>query len=310
MRSTRHIRVGCRRSSLAIAQSEEILTVLRSLYPELVFKTVPIATQGDRNPLTPLKDLERGSFAKDIEVSLLNGGIDIAIHSAKDLTIQSPKGLVLAALNKRLDPRDVLINKWNLTLSDLPEGARIGTSSPRRTAQIKHLRPDLNVIPIRGNVDSRIRKIQSREYDGIILAAAGLIRLNRSREITEYLDPDSFLPEIGQGALAIQVRSDDHELLDMMKYVNHTPTFIAVTSERSFQKVIGGGCTIPVTAFSEIIDSNISLKTMAAKPDGSQIFTNTTLFDINEPEQAGVHAANLLISSGAGGILDRDTTYE
>ena len=142
----------------------------------------------------------------------------------------------------------------------------------------------------RGNVDSRIRKIQSEEYDGIILAAAGLIRLNRTREITEYLDPDSFLPEIGQGSLAIQVRSDDHELLHMMKSVNHTPTFIAVTSERSFQKVIGGGCSIPVTAFSEIIDNNISVKTMAAKPDGSQIFTNKTLFDINEPEHQGLHA--------------------
>ncbi len=310
MHSTRHIRVGCRRSSLAIAQSEEILTVLRSRHSGLVFKTVPIATLGDKNPSTPLKDLERGSFAKDIEISLLNREIDIAIHSAKDLTIHTPEGLVLAALSKRLDPRDVLINKWNLTLSDLPQGARIGTSSPRRTAQIKHLRPDLHVLPIRGNVDNRISKIKTREYDGVILAAAGLIRLKREYEITEYLDPDTFLPEIGQGALALQVRSDDQELLDIVKLANHTPTSIAVTSERSFQKVIGGGCTIPVTAFSEIVDSNISLKTMVARPDGSQIFRNKTMFDINEPEQAGVHAANLLISSGASGILDEDATNE
>ena len=227
------VKVGSRRSPLSVAQTGEVLSELGKSFPLTTFQVVPITTDGDRRKDAPLGSLDRGVFAKEIEIALLQGQIDIAIHSAKDLTSDLPEGLVIGGIPTRLDPRDVLVNRWGFSMEELPNGARIGTSSPRRSAQIKALRPDVQVLPIRGNVGTRIEKVRGDDYDGVVLAAAGLLRLGRQAEITEYLCTDVFTPDVGQGALVIQIRVGEPEILDMLKVVNDPSSSFEVGIERA-----------------------------------------------------------------------------
>ena len=299
----KRISVGSRTSTLALAQSEEVLRCLRPYYPETEFVVVPITTHGDKHKTTPLLKMDRGMFAREIEETLLRGEIDFAVHSAKDLTTALPDGLVLAAFSERLDPRDVLVNKWNLTLTQLPPGARLGTSSPRRTAQLKALRPDIEVIPIRGNVDTRLNKARGEDFDGVVLAAAGLIRLGRQGEIAENLAPDVFIPEIGQGALAVQARADASEILEVIKKADHWATSVAVRSERAFLEEIGGGCKVPATAYAQLYDDELHIYAIAALPDGSRTFRVEMRYGADDPESAGKRVAEALMEAGASEIV-------
>ena len=243
-------------------------------------------------------------FVKEIEFALLNGEIDIAVHSAKDMPAAMPPGLTIAAFPKREDARDVLVNRWNAPLSELPSNARLGTSSPRRTAQIKVARPDIEILPIRGNVDTRLSKAKSTDYDGAVLAAAGILRLGRESEISAYLPPEECVPDVGQGALAVQIRESDSELSEIVQSIDHAPTSAAVRAERAFLVAMGGGCTMPTAAYAELEDDKLRLLTMIAKPDGSEVVRLSESYNADDPIAAGNAAATALMASGGRRILE------
>lgn len=243
-------------------------------------------------------------FVKEIEFALLSGDIDIAVHSAKDMPALTPPGLAVAAYTEREDARDVLVNRWDAPLSELPQGARLGTSSPRRAAQLKAARPDLEILPIRGNVDTRLSKASSADYDGAVLAAAGIIRLGRETEIGAYLSPQECVPDVGQGALAVQVRASDREMLKCVNSIDHAPTSAAVRAERSFLAAMGGGCTLPTAAYAEIEADSLHIIAMVAKPDGSEIVRISESYAAADPIAAGEAVASALLASGAAQILE------
>lgn len=248
--------------------------------------------------------MERGMFVKEIELALLNGDIDIAVHSAKDMPALTPPDLAVAAYTEREDARDVLVNRWDAPLSDLPTGARLGTSSPRRTAQIKAARPDIEILPIRGNVDTRLSKAKSTDYDGAALAAAGILRLGRESEISAYLSPEECVPDVGQGALAVQIRESDSELLKIVQPIDHAPTRAAVRAERAFLVAMGGGCTMPTAAYAELKDDKLCMLAMVAKPDGSEVVRLSESYSADDPIAAGNAAAMALMDSGGARILE------
>ena len=288
---------------MSLAQTEEVLAPLRTAFPDVEISVVPITTGGDRRKEAPLLSMPRGMFAREIEVALLEGRIDLAVHSAKDLPAELPDGLGIAALTQRRDPRDVLVNRWRLPLSQLPSGARLGTSSPRRTAQIKALRPDLEVVPIRGNVGTRLEKAKGEGYDGVVLAAAGLERLGLQDEVCEYFSPDRFTPEVGQGALLVETRTSDSRVSGMLSRVDHHPTNAEVTSERAFLAEVGGGCRVPVAAYAVLEDNALEISAMAVTPDGGRIFRSRTTHDAARPAAAGREAAEALMAAGASEIV-------
>ena len=288
---------------MSLAQTEEVLAPLRTAFPDVEISVVPITTGGDRRKDAPLLSMPRGMFAREIEVALLEERIDLAVHSAKDLPAELPDGLSIAALTQRRDPRDVLVNRWRLPLSELPSGARLGTSSPRRTAQIKALRPDLEVVPIRGNVGTRLEKAKGEGYDGVVLAAAGLERLGLQDEGCEYFSPDRFTPEVGQGALLVETRTSDSRVSGMLSRVDHHPTNAEVTSERAFLAEVGGGCRVPVAAYAVLEDNALEISAMAVTPDGGRIFRSRTTHDAARPAAAGREAAEALMAAGASEIV-------
>ena len=299
------VRVGCRTSPLSLAQTEEILARLRPAHPDRRFLVVPVTTGGDRRKEAPLLSLGRGAFARDIETALLDGEIDFAVHSAKDVPSLLPAGLTLATFGERRDARDVIVSASGETLAQMPGGSRLGTGSPRRAAQIAALRPDVRVVPVRGNVGTRVAKTKGSDYDGVVLAAAGLLRLGMEDEITEYLSPSVCTPDVGQGALAVEARSDDGEMLEMLAAVDHPPTTLAVIAERAFLARIGGGCRVPVAAYARLVRGRLRLSTMAALPDGSRLFRIDLECDPADPQLAGRRAAERLMAAGAAGILTR-----
>ena len=244
------VRVGTRGSRLALAQTELVLSRLRAAHPGVAFELVIVTTQGDANRAAPLAGMGLGVFVSEIERRLAAGDIDLAVHSLKDMPTALPDGMAIGAIPERADPRDVLVCHLGHTLARLPAGARIGTSSPRRAAQIAEYRPDLTIVPIRGNVETRIRKAAGDECDGAILAAAGLHRLGLAGAITEYLPPDRFVPPPGQGAMAVEIRADDARMTALAAAAHHPPTAAAVAAERAFLSILGGGCQVPVGAYA------------------------------------------------------------
>ena len=304
MGGTRRVVIGSRSSSLSLAQTNEVVRLLLEAHPSLDIEIVPLSTRGDRNKSAPLLSMERGMFVKEIELALLNREIDIAVHSAKDMPAVLPTGLTIAAFTQREDARDVLVNRWDASLSDLPPGTRLGTSSPRRTAQIKAARPDIEILPIRGNVDTRISKASSEEFDGAVLAAAGIKRLGRESEISSYLSPEECVPDVGQGALAVQVRDSDSELLGVVSTIDHVPTSAAVRAERAFLTAMGGGCTMPTAAYTEVEDDKLRILAMVATPDGSSIHRVSESYDAASPEAAGTAVSVLLLEMGASRIME------
>ena len=304
MAGARRVVIGSRSSSLSLAQTNEVVRLLLNAHPDLDIELVPLSTRGDRNKSAPLLSMERGMFVKEIESALLSSEIDIAVHSAKDMPAITPPGLIVAAYTEREDARDVLVNRWNLPLSDLPKGARLGTSSPRRAAQVKAARPDIEILPIRGNVDTRLGKANSPDYDGAILAAAGILRLGRKSEISAYLSPEECVPDVGQGALAIQVREADSELMQVVGAIDHSSTSTAVRAERSFLATLGGGCTLPTAAYAELERDTLDIIAMVAVPDGSEVVRLSESYSADDPVAAGKSVASALMNAGAARILE------
>ena len=303
MTTLKQIKVGTRASPLSLRQTEEMLGVLRRLGGDVDFAVTTIRTRGDRNKEAPLASLGLGIFASEIEEALLQGEIDLAVHSLKDLPSELLEGLTLAAVGERADPRDVLADRWGLPLEELPTGARIGTSSPRRVALLRNLRRDIQIVPIRGNVETRLRKAQEEECDGVVLAAAGLARLEREGEIAQYLPPETFVPAVGQGALAVEVRTGDSRMMEVVAKADHQPTRVAVTAERSFLRAIGGGCKVPITAYGRLEGDRLHLYGMAGTEDGAHMFRAQITFDPKDPEAAGRALAQALLDSGASKII-------
>ena len=302
----RTVRVGTRGSALAIAQTEEVVSALSKSWPEAVFEVVHITPDGDRRKSAPLLTLGRGAFAKGVEEWLLDGRIDIAVHSAKDMPAMLPEGLVIAAYPERKDARDLIVNRLNAGFYELPSGARLGTSSPRRSGQLLAARSDIEITPIRGNVDTRLSRVSDDDLDGVVLAAAGLERLGRIGEATEILDPELCVPDAGQGALAVETRAEDDRMREMAGAVNHSPTWAAVSAERAFVDFIGGGCRVPVAAYALPGDGKLRITTMACLPDGSQIYRKRVEATSLDAETAGREAARSLLETGADAIVYGD----
>lgn len=303
MEHSRTVRVGSRSSPLALAQTEEIVSLLRARFTDVEFEVVHLSTRGDRNADAVLTSLGRGAFVKDIELSLLDGEIDFAVHSAKDVGPDIPDGLRILPVGERQDARDVLVSKAGLSLMSLPAGTRLGTGSPRRKAQIKALRPDVEVLPIRGNVGTRLEKARGPDYDGVVIAAAGLARLGRLSEATEFLSVDRVTPDVGQGTLVAEFRQDDDGMGSMLSSVVVGETAGAFWAERAFLDAIGGGCTAPIAAYCEIDGRRMRVSGMAASLDGGRIVRSQIEGDVSEAEAIGGKVATALLESGASEIV-------
>ncbi|MGV3465161.1 MAG: hydroxymethylbilane synthase [Heyndrickxia sp.] len=301
----RKIIIGSRRSKLALTQTNWVADQLKKLGVPFEFEVREIVTKGDQIlDVTLSKVGGKGLFVKEIEQAMLNKDIDMAVHSMKDMPAVLPEGLTIGCIPTREDYRDALISKDYMTLRDLPKGAVIGTSSLRRGAQILAERPDLEIKWIRGNIDTRLDKLKTDDYDAIILAAAGLSRMGWSSDVvTEYLEPEVCLPAVGQGALSIECRSDDHELLEQLAKLNSKETAVTVTAERAFLNKMEGGCQVPVAGFAKLLDNQISLTGLVASPDGKTIYKETATG--NDPMKLGEKVADMLIAQGAKTLIDQ-----
>ncbi len=297
------VRVGTRASALARRQTEQALERLRPLYPYIDFQVAAITTRGDADADAPLAGMGLGVFVKEIEQQLLSGQLDLAVHSLKDLPTQLPDGLSLAALLPREDPRDVLVNRWGCRLQELPEGARIGTSSPRRRAQLLSQRPHMVVTPLRGSVETRLRKAEGGECDGAVLAAAGLLRLGLKERINEYLSPRKFVPPPGQGVLAVETRAGDDRMAQILRPIDHAPTRCAAAAERAFLERLGGGCQTPVGAYAQSGEGLMTLTVFLSDADGRQSYRAEVCGLPGSPQQLVRDAYRALVEKGAGGLL-------
>ncbi|WP_022664568.1 hydroxymethylbilane synthase [Desulfospira joergensenii] len=299
------IRIGTRGSQLALWQANYIKDRIEDLSPETRVEIMIIKTTGDRITDRPLAMVGgKGLFVKEIEAALMEKKIDLAVHSMKDMPGDLPEGLIIGAIPERENPFDVLVSKDNTALADYPAGARVGTSSLRRASQLKHVRPDLEIASIRGNLDTRLKKLKSGEYDAIVLAAAGLIRLGQAGEITEYLDEVTMVPAVGQGALCIETREDDRKIGEVMEGLDHGPTRTCVTGERAFLRQIEGSCHIPVACFGKIKDEEVRLTAVVASEDGTTLVREEILSPAGDVEEFGQQLANQVLDRGGRKILE------
>lgn len=301
---TRRLVVGTRGSALARIQTGLITETLQRAHPNLHIEIRKIKTLGDKNPAMPSHQAENpGIFVKELEDHLLRGEIDLAVHSLKDLPTEMPPGTRIAAIPPREDPRDVLVSRGRIRFEQLPSGAVLGTGSPRRKAQLLAARSDLDIQPIRGNVDTRLRKVEEGQYDATVLAAAGLHRLGRHDVITQYFPLEMILPEVGQGALALEVRADDSATLALLRPLNDPATEAAISAERAFLKRMGGGCSVPVTAYGRIENGQLVLDALLAAADGSRILRYRARGRLEDPEGSAQEAARALMEMGATELL-------
>jgi hydroxymethylbilane synthase len=300
--------IGSRGSKLALRQSEQAKARLTLLNPAIDVRIEIIKTTGDvkTDPLAVIGG--KGVFTKELEDALLDGRIDIAVHSLKDLPTILPDELTISAICEREDPRDALVlsshlESANASLGSLSERAVVGTSSQRRLAQLKVLRPDIVVKDVRGNVDTRLRKLDEGQYDALILASAGLRRLGLHARISAAISTDEMLPAVGQGAVAIETRSDNEYAISMVSKLDHEETRIACLAERSLLRALGGGCQFPIAAHAVVYNRELRLEGVVAKPDGSQILRDRVSGSISDAEQLGTELASKLIRQGADSIL-------
>lgn len=288
-------------------QAESVIRELKKIRPQLELVIEKIKTRGDREYKASLAQIGgQGIFVKELEEALLAGTIDIAVHSMKDMPTMISPGLELAAITRRADARDVLVSRTGRGLMELPSGATIGTGSQRRAIQLRTCRPDLQVCQIRGNVDTRLKKTCSGEFDGVILAAAALLRLDWQDKITEYLSLESFLPAVGQGALGIEIRADDIEMARLVSPLNHEPTWQSVLAERAFLRHLGGGCRAPIAALGVVTGDILEIRGMVASVDGNRILQDREKGPATAPEQVGKLLAERMLQNGADQFIIGD----
>ncbi|MDA3832707.1 MAG: hydroxymethylbilane synthase, partial [Spirochaetales bacterium] len=282
-----------------------VQSTLQSIHPSFSFEIVTIKTKGDKILDVPLAKVGgKGLFVKEIEEALLDRRIDLAVHSMKDMPAEVPDGLCIGAVPERESPQDVLISQKGVLFSELSTGASIGTSSLRRSSQLLHLRPDLTIVPLRGNLDTRLKKVEAGDMDAIILAAAGVKRLGFESSITEYIDENIMLPAVGQGALCIETRENDPEIKPLIAALDHQQTRKVVLGERAFLLRLEGGCQIPIAAHGNIENNIFTLSGLVATIDGKVIIKDTMSGSVDEAESIGIQLAESLISMGAKKILE------
>ncbi len=310
MSAVKTLRFGTRGSDLALWQTRHIMALLQEAEPSLQLEYEIVKTRGDAILHTPLPLVGgKGVFTAELELALHEKRIDCAVHSLKDLPTEQPDGLVIGATPIRANPADVLISRRGYTLATLPNGARVGTSSTRRAAQLRHLRPDLNTIDIRGNVDTRIQKALAKDgdYDAIVLAFAGLERLERLEVVSEVLDFADMLPAPGQGAIAVQTR-DEPTLLETLRVIHHQDTALAITAERAFLAGLGGGCSVPVAAYAQRQNGQWVLRGRVSAPGGTQQIDVTSTAIVNDEQAAytlGIALAQEALAKGAKALMEQ-----
>ncbi len=299
------VRIATRRSPLALWQAEHVRARLQAAWPELTVELLQMTTQGDKILDAPLAKIGgKGLFVKELEQSLLDGRADLAVHSMKDVPVELPSGLHLPVILKREEVRDAFVSGSYSSFADLPLGARLGTSSLRRQCQLCRLRPDLEVFSLRGNVGTRLQKLADGDFDAIILAAAGLIRLGEAQRITQLLAPDICLPAIGQGAIGIECRSDDGPTNERIAVLDHEPTHICITAERALNERLEGGCQVPIAGHARLTaDGGLSLEGLVGQPDGTEIIRGARTGSREEAAAMGYELADELLSRGAAAIL-------
>jgi len=305
LRANRHtLFIGTRGSRLARIQAETVREMLSSLHPDRAWLLREIRSEGDVQPNARLATIGgQGVFVKALEEKLLAREIDLAVHSLKDMPTRLATGLKIGAVLRREDARDALVSRAGSTLDDLPAGAVVGTGSARRRAQLLAHRSDLVIQDIRGNADTRLRKLKIGGYDALILAAAALIRLHRTSVISQYLPPALMLPAVGQGALAVEVRENDQEVTELIQPLNHPPTERAVSAERAFLSALGGGCAVPVAAHAAVSDGRLNLQGMVTDPDGTRVIGDSLSGSPRQAEDIGRRLADKMLSQGAAQIL-------
>ncbi|HLC41388.1 MAG TPA: hydroxymethylbilane synthase [Methylomirabilota bacterium] len=301
---TERLRIGSRGSPLAIRQAELVSELLSSAWPSLRLEIVPIKTSGDRLAQVALADLGgKGLFVKEIEEALVGGGVDCAVHSLKDLPVTLPEPLTLSAFPPRDDPRDVLIGRARGDLKALPSNARVGTSSLRRRVQLLSIRPDLQIEPLRGNIDTRLRKLNDLSLDAIVLAAAGLKRLGLDPETAHWLSPDEFVPAIGQGILAIEARAEDKRVNALLGPLDHALTRCEALAERSFLSAIGGSCHTPLAGHARVVEQELRLTGLVGTLDGQQLLRDQVSGPLDQAAALGAQLAEQLLGRGADKLM-------
>ena len=297
--------LATRGSALALAQAELVAAALRAAHADLEVELRTIQTRGDRvldRALSAIGD--KGLFVKELEEALLAGEADLAVHSCKDLPSLQPDGLKLAAFPRRADARDVLVSRHGLPLAQLPSGARVGTSSLRRASQLRSLRPDLEVVELRGNVDTRLRKAAGEDYDAIVLAAAGLQRLGLAAQITEIFEPRALVPMVAQGALALECRAGDRATGGLLAPLDDPATAVAVRAERALLRRLEGGCQVPIGAYATVDGAMLEMVGFLGLPDGSLVVRAELRAPVDDPERAGLALAEELLARGGTRVFE------
>ena len=302
--STQPLRIATRKSPLALWQAEHVRDRLLALHPGLQVELLKMSTQGDRILDSPLAKIGgKGLFVKELEQGLLDGRADLAVHSMKDVPAELPDGLCLGAILDREDPRDAFVSVQYPGVDDLPEGARVGTSSLRRQCQLRARRPDLQILDLRGNVGTRLGKLDAGDYDAIVLACAGLKRLGLSERITHALTPEEMLPAIAQGVIGIECRADDRRVRDLIEPLNHAATAQRTAAERAMNAALAGGCQAPVAGYSLLNDGVIELRGLVGQPDGSEVIRGDIRGPAEQAAALGKQLAEDLLARGADTIL-------
>ena len=296
--------IGSRGSKLALYQTELVVQELKRIYPDVDLHIRKISTMGDRTDKTPIDKIGgQGIFIKELEKALLAGEINMAVHSLKDIPTELGSEFALAAVGMRIDARDAFISRSGRKLSELPERSSVGTGSPRRAVQLKSFRRDIQVCPLRGNIDTRLNKLRSGEFDGIILAAAAMMRMGWEDRITEYLSTDYFLPAVGQGALAVEIRASDREMADMLASINDEATWRSIMAERAFLSALGGGCVVPIAALGTVSGNTLRLEGMVAGVRTNRILRASSSGSSADPESTGQSLAGKLLAEGAQELI-------
>ena len=304
--SNNTIRIATRKSPLALWQAEHVQAALMASHPGLQVEILGMTTRGDKILDTPLAKIGgKGLFVKELEVAMLEGSADIAVHSMKDVPVEFPEGLQLAVILEREDPRDAFVSNHYDSIEALPQGAKLGTASLRRQCQISAYRPDLQILPLRGNVNTRLSKLDSGEYDAIILAAAGLKRLGFDERIRVALSAQQSLPAIGQGAIGIECRSDDERVHALLQPLHHERTAICVAAERAMNERLNGGCQVPIAGYATLDGDRLSMSGLVGEPDGSRMLHAQISGDAKDAVAIGARIAESLLEQGADEILQR-----